>query len=103
MPEHDEATTLAEHVHSAAHQLDDLRPQWAGLVSLNALEMDAPDKCILGQVFALDAEAANYPNGWGWADHQSTDDDIRAIPTQGAEYISDEALPFWKTEIALRV
>ncbi len=100
MPIREETTPTewtAQAVHEAAEMLDRIKPQWAGLVNIDELEMMSPTKCILGQVFAPSfGSAAGYTIG-GTAIREARETHESGIFASGL-FKND-----WVREITLRV
>lgn len=54
---------IAERVVQAAAWLDEIQPDWRDRVDPLILDMDSPDDCVLGQVFAAEADEYGMSSG----------------------------------------
>jgi len=56
--------TAEERVAAGAEWLDAAKPEWPTLVNRETLDLASCGNCILGQVFAEEAEAQGYGDGY---------------------------------------
>ncbi len=97
--------TLQDSVRISAEKLDTIKPKWYTLVPLEDGKINMMGTtltctgCILDHVFKEEAMAAGVVSGYLYA---RTSIDL-IYGTQRAPFAADEALPFWKQEIAARL
>jgi hypothetical protein len=102
-------------VTAGAAWLDRVKPGWATLVNPDAIDLDSPHDCILGQVFAPEAEANGWSSGWGYVTYTWTDDPNRGqrIPVRDTRDLgfntgegpleSEARVTVWRDAIAQRM
>lgn len=56
-------STIAERVARGAAWLDDVRPGWRDQVSLDAIDLNSNQRCVMGQVFAGESEKDGFTVG----------------------------------------
>jgi len=72
----------AESVARGVALLDETVPGWRDRIDLDTLDVESTSACVLGQVFAADAEHDGWYGGWGvgMRDLFGETDEVHSVP-----------------------
>lgn len=51
--------------------LDEIKPNWFELIDLATLDIDDPNRCVLGQVFSQEAEDTGLTTGFSYYEREA--------------------------------